>query len=74
MEIDIHKLAVWIALALGFPIVIYLTGVAWNKTLGAPRKLNKAWATFCLVLPIAALGMLVQPSTYAVFGQPRLDA
>jgi hypothetical protein len=51
------------AIALGSPIVVYLTGMAWNKTVGAPWKVNQAWTTFCLVLPIAALGMLVQPST-----------
>jgi biotin transporter BioY len=62
METDIHRLEMSLALAFGFPIVVYLTGVAWNKITGAPSKVNKAWATFCLALPILALGMLVQPS------------
>jgi hypothetical protein len=62
METDIHRLGVALGFAFGLPIVGYLTGMAWNKMVGAPPKVNKAWATFCLALPIVALGMLVQPS------------
>jgi biotin transporter BioY len=63
METDIHKLEVCLGFAYGFPIVVYLTGMAWNKMVGAPVKVNKAWATFCLALPVVALGMLVRLDT-----------
>jgi hypothetical protein len=63
METDIHKLGFSLALAFVFPVVVYVTGIAWNKIAGAPQKVNKAWATFCLALPIVALGMLIHPST-----------
>jgi len=63
METDIQKLGFAIAVALGFPLVVYATGMLWNKIAGAPPKVNKAWATFCLALPIIALAMLVRPST-----------
>jgi hypothetical protein len=62
METDIHKLGISLAFAFGFPIVVYMTGMTWNKVVGAPPKVNRAWASFCLALPIVALGMLVQPS------------
>ena len=60
METDLSNLAFGLALAYLFPIVCYGTGMAWNKTVGAPPKVNKVWASFCLLLPIVCLGMMVQ--------------
>jgi hypothetical protein len=62
METDIYKLGFSLGLAYGFPIVVYAVGMAWNKVAGAPAQVNRAWATFCLALPIVALVMLVRPS------------
>jgi hypothetical protein len=60
MERDLSDLTFGLALAFGFPIVVYLTGMAWNRVVGAPKKVNRTWASFCLLLPIVALGMMVQ--------------
>jgi biotin transporter BioY len=65
METDLHRLGISLGFAFGFPIIVYATGMAWNKISGAPRKVKKVWATFCLALPIAALAMLVHPSVLA---------
>ncbi|MGB9073198.1 MAG: hypothetical protein WCC22_11070 [Terriglobales bacterium] len=60
METDSSNLIFALAFTFVFPIVVYLTGMAWNKIVGAPPKGNKIWASVCLLLPIVLLGMLVQ--------------
>lgn len=59
METDADKLAYGLAFTFLLPVIAYLTGMAWNKFVGAPSKVNKAWATFCLGIPIVALVMFV---------------
>jgi hypothetical protein len=59
IETDLSKLTFSLALTFVFPVVMYLTGIAWNKMVGASSKVNKIWASVCLLLPIAFLVMLV---------------
>ncbi len=60
METDLSKLIYGLTFAFVSPIVCYGTGMAWNKVVGAPEKVNRVWTSFCLLLPIVLLGMLVQ--------------
>ncbi len=61
MHTDVSKLAVGLGFVLGFPIVGYATGVIWNRMVGRSfPKLDRAWATFCLLMPIIGLGMIVK--------------
>ena len=55
---DISSLTTLLGLTYGLPAVVYVVGLAWNKMVGASPKLNKFWATFCLAVPIAGLGMM----------------
>ena len=55
---DISSLTTLLGLTYGLPAVVYVVGLAWNKTVGASPKLNKFWATFCLAVPIAGLAMM----------------
>ncbi len=59
METDTTKLTYALAFTFLLPIVGYLTGMAWNKLVGAPSQVNKAWATFCMAVPIIGLVMFV---------------
>jgi hypothetical protein len=59
METDINKLGYALAFTFLLPIVGYMTGMAWNKIVGAPSRVNRAWATFCLGVPIVGLVMFV---------------
>lgn len=60
METDIGSVVFGLVFAFVFPLFGYLTGLAWNKVVGAPVKINKIWATFCLTLPIIFLSMMVK--------------
>jgi hypothetical protein len=60
METDLSKLIYGLTFAFVSPIVCYATGMAWNKVAGAPPRVKKIWASFCLLLPMVLLGMLVQ--------------
>ncbi len=60
METDLSKLIFGLTFAVVSPIVCYATGIAWNKATGASERVNKIWTSFCLLLPIVLLGMLVQ--------------
>lgn len=59
METDTSRLAYALAFTFLVPLVGYLTGLAWNKMVGVPPQVNKAWSTFCLVVPIVGLVMFV---------------
>lgn len=59
METDTTKFAYALAFTFLLPIVGFLTGMAWNKLVGAPTQVNKAWATFCMAVPIIGLVMFV---------------
>ena len=56
---DISSLISLLAIAFGLPVFGYLSGLARNITVGASSKLNKVWATVCLVLPLVFLPMMV---------------
>ncbi len=60
METDTAKLAYALAFTFLVPIVGYMVGIAWNKTVGAPHQVNKAWTTFCLAVPIIGLAMFAK--------------
>jgi hypothetical protein len=60
METDITKLAYALAFTFLIPIVGYMIGIAWNKTVGAPQQINRAWTTFCLAVPIIGLVMFAK--------------
>ena len=60
MGTDLSKLVFGLTFAFVSPIVCYGTGMAWNKVVGAPPKVNRIWTSFCLLLPIVLLGMLAQ--------------
>lgn len=60
MEKDLSDLIFGLTFAFVAPIVCYATGMAWNNVVGAPQKVRKLWTSFCLLLPIIGLGMMVQ--------------
>jgi hypothetical protein len=61
MHTDISKLEFGVAAAFIIPVVAYAIGRAWNSAVGGSfPKLNRVWATFCLLMPIVALGMMVR--------------
>jgi len=60
METDSSKLLFALVFAFISPIVCYAAGMVWNKAVGAPAKVNRVWTSFCLLLPIVLLVMLVQ--------------
>ncbi len=59
METDIVKFADAMGFTYLTPIVGYMVGMAFNKAMGAPKKVNKQWAMFCLAAPIVGLAMFV---------------
>jgi hypothetical protein len=59
METDIVKFADAMGFTYLTPIVGYMVGMAFNKAIGAPKKVNKRWAMFCLAAPIIGLAMFV---------------
>ena len=60
MNTDLSNLIWGLTFAFVFPIICYGTGMAWNKVFRAPATVNKVWTSFCLLLPIVGLGMMVQ--------------
>jgi hypothetical protein len=61
MHSDIHKLAIASALALGFPVIVFASGRIWFRMVGGSTpRVDKLWATACLLLPIISLGMAIQ--------------
>jgi hypothetical protein len=60
METDLSTLAFSLVFTFVFPVVVYLTGLGWNMLVGAGPKMNKIWASVCLLLPIVLLAMLLQ--------------
>jgi hypothetical protein len=67
MQTDISKLAFGLAAAFVLPIIGYVVGIFWFKVVGGSfPKIDRAWATFCLFMPIVFLGMIVKLGFEAV--------
>jgi hypothetical protein len=48
-------------MAFGFPVVVFATGPVWFRMVGGSTpRVDKSWATACLLLPIVSLGMMVK--------------
>ena len=61
MYTPISTLGIGLAMAFGFPVVVFATGRVWFRMVGGSTpRVDKAWATACLLLPIVALGMMVK--------------
>lgn len=61
MYSDIYRIAISLGFALGFPIVVFASGRIWFRIVGgSTSRINKAWATACLLLTIASLGMMIK--------------
>jgi hypothetical protein len=66
MGTDISKLAFALGAAFVLPAIAYIIGASWNKLVGSALhvgsdlKINKTWATFCLLGPIICIGMIAK--------------
>src|SRR5438445_8047168 len=66
MGTDLSKLAFALAAAFVLPAIDYIIGASWNKLVGGALqvgpdlKINKVWASFCLLGPIICIGMIVK--------------
>jgi hypothetical protein len=62
MEAEISKIESALAVAFLLPAVCFVIGMIWGKMVGGWRNatLRKGWITFCLVLPIVFLGMILK--------------
>jgi hypothetical protein len=57
---DLHKVAIGIGIAVLFPPATYVLGFFRIRATGSRNKtLMKLWATFCLLLYLVALAMLL---------------
>jgi hypothetical protein len=66
MEPHPSDLLFGIAFAFGFPVIVYLTGMAWGKIVGAPPRDRKIWTSFCLLFPIFDLIIFVQVGSHTL--------
>jgi hypothetical protein len=55
-----------IAFAFGFPVIVYVTGMAWGKITGSTPKVKKVWTSFCLLFPIFGLIIFVQVGAHTL--------
>jgi hypothetical protein len=58
---DMSEFVTDIAFSFVFPIIVFLMGAGWNKTVGVTDpRIGKAWATFSLLLPVVILAMMTR--------------
>ncbi len=68
MKTDASKLAFGLAVAFILPAIGFLVGMVWDRMVGGWQvpNIRRGWTTFCLILPIVFLAMMVRFGFYTL--------